>query len=79
MDATPSFTLTCILVLHLSPPIVRSPHSYIPLCGQSLLTSCGAAGGVTEGCLYRMLLLTVTMKHECIGGRKREAKQTFKS
>ena len=65
-----------ILVLHSSSPIVWSPHSYIPLCGWSLLTSCSAAGGVTEGCLYQTLLLTVIMKHECDGGSKREAKQT---
>ena len=48
--------LSCVLCHLLS--IVWSPHSYIPTHGQSLLVSCGAAGGVTEGCSYQVLLLT---------------------
>ena len=52
------FSFSLSLSLSLSLTIVQSPHSYIPICGQNLPTSCGAAKGVTEGCLYQMLLLT---------------------
>ena len=38
--------------------IVRSLHSYIHACGWSLIFSCSAADGVTEGCILRVLHLT---------------------
>ena len=38
---------------------MRSPHSYIPIHGQSLLISCGAAEGVTEEHIFGVLLLTI--------------------
>ena len=41
--------------------IVQSLHSYIPSCGWNLRFSCSAAEGVTEGCILRVLLLTLSL------------------
>ena len=65
--ATPSSPLT--LYLSYSTPIFSltmwSPHCYIPSCGQSLRIICSAAEGITEGCILRVLLLTLCLLYYC--------------
>ena len=51
--------LSISVTLYLSSLSMRSPHCYIPSCGWSLHISCNATEGVAEGCISRVLLLTV--------------------
>ena len=50
------------------PLTMWSPHCYIPSGGPCF--SCHAAEGVTEGCILRVLLLTLYFYHSCFHTQK---------